>query len=130
MVALPSYSAYLGSHSSAAVTLMVSFHCMQDLSSAKACWRLYLILQVAEHLTQVFSITPVSVGDEDKNGAEQLQQVAVMSPLKIDQPVREVYYLRGKEVTWGGDLLLVLSVTVFTANTHFSLSFFLLFLFW
>lgn len=37
---------------------------------------------------QVFSITPVSVGDEDKNGAEQqLQQVAAMLPLKTDQPV-------------------------------------------
>ena len=86
-VALPSYSTYLGSHSSVAVTLMVSFHCVQDSSSAEACWCLYLILQVAEHLVQVFSITPVSVGDEDKNGAEQLQQVAAMSPLKIDQPV-------------------------------------------
>lgn len=35
---------------------------------------------------QMFSVAPVSVGDGDKNGAEQLQQVA-MSPLQTDQPV-------------------------------------------
>lgn len=82
---------------------MVSFRCVQDSSSAEACWRLYFILQVAEHLMQVFSITPLSVGDEDKNGAEQLQQVAaVMLPLKIDQLYHcEAYYLRGKELTCG-----------------------------
>lgn len=97
---------------------MVSFCCVQDMSSTEACWGLYLILQVAEHLVQVFSITPVSVGDEDKNGAEQLQQVAPMSPLKTDQPV-SLWSLSPKR-----EGVLVRSVTVFTANTHSSIFYF------
>lgn len=83
MVALPFHSTYLGSQSSAAVTPMVLLLCMKDSSSAEACLCLCLILQVAEHLGQVFSITPMSVGDEDKNGAELLQHVAAVLPLKI-----------------------------------------------
>lgn len=63
------------------------FTALQNSSSAEAHWRWYLILQVAEHLGQAFSFTQVSVGDEDKNGAEQLQQVAAMSPLQADQAV-------------------------------------------
>lgn len=78
MVALPFYSTYLGSQSSTAVTPMVLLLCMHDSSSAEACLCLCLIVQVAEHLRQVFSITPTSVGDEDKNGAEQLQHTALL----------------------------------------------------
>lgn len=66
---------------------MVSCHALQDSSSAEARWRWDFILQAAEHLVQVFAITPVSVRDEDKNGAEQLQEVAAVSPVQADQPV-------------------------------------------
>lgn len=78
MVALPFYSTYLGPQSSTVVTPVVLLLCMQDSSSTEACLCLCLIVQVAEHLRQVFSITPTSVGDEDKNGAEQLHHIALL----------------------------------------------------
>lgn len=78
MVALPFYSTYLGPQSSTVVTAMVLLLCMQDSSSAEACLCLCLIVQVAEHYRQVFAITLTSVGDEDKNGAEQLHHTALL----------------------------------------------------
>lgn len=66
---------------------MVSFSCMQEFEQLWSLLVPNLILQVAEHLMQVLPITPVSAGDENKNGIEQLQQVAVTLALKSDQAV-------------------------------------------
>lgn len=53
----------------------------------------------------MFSITPMSVGDEDKNGAELLQHVAAMLPLKIGQPalLSSLLSLKREEANFGWD---------------------------
>lgn len=53
----------------------------------------------------MFSITPMSVGDEDKNGAELLQHVAAMLPLKIGQSalLSSLLLLKREEANFGRD---------------------------